>query len=176
MQKRHLYILIFLTYILSSCKLEIPEDKAGVLISEITDEVNPEVLTTGLHRVNPLSILVLYDIREKQKTFKFDILTKDVHSGNITFSIIYTPIVKNLPLVHKEYGLSLISDDYSLDLLIEQEIRSQIRNFILDNYNKGDIDSTLFDTVKSTILSKESIIELVNISYFNFKELTFSEE
>lgn len=126
---KQLMCLAIVTFLLIGCelKVEIPNKHAGVVITN-DQEVENEVLRPGEHIVRTNSRVILYDVNYEVLEIEFDVLFKDVSTGDLTLKIEFTPVVDSLPGFYRKYQSIYIGP------VIDSKSRSTVRN-LLRNYN-----------------------------------------
>lgn len=160
-----LILLTSILILLASCTrtIEVPENKVGIVYKK--DEVQDVVLESGSHTIGIFSGFSLYDIREQRMDFEFDILSKDVSSADISFSISYIIKVDDLAKICQHYRQPIYYN--SLDLIVEIELRRQVRNLLL-TFDKGELDEKeLFDLIENQLRTKSPAADIIEIKAFS---------
>jgi hypothetical protein len=164
MLSRKSLIILLLTAVACSREIEIPDNKAGVVYIR-PDEIADEVLKPGSHTIPFLSRVSLHDIRKQKIDFKFDILFKDASDADIEFSIVYSPVVDNLPRTCRMFQLRV--DENSLAQAVETEIRSQVRELLMETDSATVDEAQIFSNIERYLKTQSTVAGLVHIRSFS---------
>jgi|JI8StandDraft_1071087.scaffolds.fasta_scaffold10105_2 hypothetical protein len=115
--------------ILTACgkTVEVRENEVGVI-----EEGNKiRILNEGFHRVETDAYFALYELQPVTINFDFDVLFVDVSTGQVKFTLTFTPIAKALPDFYQQYK----SDN--MESVIQIELMRAIRR-ICDSIDSND--------------------------------------
>jgi hypothetical protein len=159
-----LSLLIIIGFISCSRTVEIPKNRIGIVYDVKTGDVIDSVFKSGKHSIGMSYDVVLFDVKEQKLNFSFDLLFKDATSGVIEFSIQYKVKEENLPIVCKKYRAALEMPLEQNVLLVT--VRSQIRKQFQEVDKSGLTNDIIFDMIKKTLNTQESITEIIEIESF----------
>lgn len=153
-----------LLILLTSCSrtVEIPEGKVGIVYKD--DKVQDVVLKTGSHSIDYFDGLSLYDIGEQRMDFKFDFLFKDASPADIDFSISYIIRTDDLAEICKRYEQPIHYN--SISIIVEIDLRSQIRDLLLTVDKDEFDDKELFDLIEIQLKAKSPTVDIIEIKSF----------
>lgn len=158
-----LQTILFILFTSCTRTVEIPENKVGIVYKN--NEVQDVVLKTGSHTVDYFAGLSLYETDEQTMDFRFDILFKDASSADINFSISYIPRVDDLPTICKNYEQLVYYN--SISIIVETEIRRQIRDFLLTFDKNQFSEREVFDVIEDQLKTNKPTVDIIEVKSFS---------
>lgn len=119
---------------------------AGVMFRLLSGTQIDYVYPEGLHIINPLNTMYIYEVRKQVALHEFDVLTVKGMTVHLSLAIRYQPELELLGMLHQRIG-----EDY-LNRVVIPQIESVLRKE-LGNYSAEDIYTNKEGLLTRAILS-----------------------
>jgi len=139
---------------------------AGVCYDKKMNEISPNVLQQGIHKLKRTKV-ILYETIDQEEDFAMDFLFKNKSLGRIEFTVRFAPIIDSLPIIYYLYR-----QDY-IKILVVPETNIMVRNLLKSLTPDEATKDLIADIILAELSGENELSKLVDIKAIEIRNFEY---